>query len=128
MSLRVLIVDDDGVIVLLHKRIIMNSGLCSDPMVFSNGKTALEYLHAHVQEASRYLILLDINMPVMNGWEFLDSIKSTSLSKQVKVVVISSSINTSDREKAVQYTEVINYIEKPLKQDQLTGFSISSID
>jgi CheY-like chemotaxis protein len=117
MRLQVLIIDDDPIILVLHKSIAVRSGLCKEPLSFHNGKAAWDYLSKNGSAEEKYLLLLDIHMPIMNGWEFLDSIKSTALWEQMKVILISSSIDARDHEKAKQYSQVIRYIEKPLRFD-----------
>jgi CheY-like chemotaxis protein len=118
MRYKVLIIDDDPIILVLHKSIAIRSGLCNEePLSFQNGKAALEYLCANATDTESYLLLLDIHMPLMNGWEFLDSVKSTPVWEQMKVILISSSIDARDHEKAKQYSKVIRYIEKPLGVD-----------
>jgi CheY-like chemotaxis protein len=121
MCFKVLIIDDDPVILLLHKSIAIRSGLCTEePLSFQNGRAALDYLCAHGSETENYLLLLDIHMPLMNGWEFLDSMKSTPIWNQMKIILISSSIDARDHERAKQYSQVIRYIEKPLRFDICT--------
>jgi CheY-like chemotaxis protein len=117
MRLKVLIIDDDPIILVLHKSITVRSGLCTEPLSFQNGKAALDYLRKESSAEEKYLLLLDIHMPIMNGWEFLDTIKSSALWEQIKVILISSSIDARDHEKAKQYSQVIRYIEKPLRFD-----------
>lgn len=118
MRFKVLIIDDDPIILVLHKSIAIRSGLCTEePLNFQNGKAALDYLSTNGNDQENYLLLLDIHMPLMNGWEFLDSIKSTPLWEKMKVVLISSSIDARDHEKARQYSQVVRYIEKPLSFD-----------
>jgi CheY-like chemotaxis protein len=121
MRFKVLIIDDDPIILVLHKSIAIRSGLCTEePLSFQNGKAALDYLFANGNDKENYLLLLDIHMPLMNGWEFLDSIRSTPLWEQMKIILISSSIDARDHEKAKKYSRVIRYIEKPLQFDICT--------
>jgi len=115
MSLKVLIVEDDEVFILLNKRMVAKSGLCDEPLSFHDGKEALDYLDGPLSEEDSYLILLDINMPVMNGWEFLDSIQSMAISNLIAVIMVTSSIESIDQERAMQYPQVVDYFEKPLR-------------
>jgi CheY-like chemotaxis protein len=114
MSLKVFIVDDDGVVVFLHKTSLKKSGLSINPLTFSNGKEALDYLLKHQDDEDEYLILLDINMPIMNGWKFLDEINLKSFANRVYVVMVTSSIYKNDRDKAMSYKNVIDFLVKPL--------------
>jgi len=121
MNPEVLIVDDDRIFVAIQQRMVVMSGLHDNPLVFTNGKDALDFLETSVNEDSFFLVLLDINMPIMNGWEFLDTISATFSIDRVRVVVVSSSINVADKEKANQYRHVISYLEKPIKPENLTA-------
>jgi CheY-like chemotaxis protein len=114
MSYKVLLVDDDEMIMFMHKMVVEMSGLSSDPVYLENGEQAINYLKNHAKAGMNYLVLLDINMPVMDGWGFLDSLQTQHYIDSVKVIVVSSSINEIDREKALQYEQVIDFIEKPL--------------
>lgn len=114
MSLKVLIVDDDDVIVFLHKMEVEENGLSSEPLSFENGKDALDYLTSEIGGDQVFLIFLDINMPVMNGWQLLDSIQSAAFAKKVFVAMVTSSVNYQDHDKANLYPQVIGYFEKPL--------------
>lgn len=117
MKLHVMLVDDDEVFILLQKVWLVKSELSDDPQSFLNGKRALDYLNEHWEEAETFLIFLDINMPVMNAWEFLDALQSTPFVEKVLVIIVTSSVDTKDRKKAAQYPQVIDFIEKPLNID-----------
>ena len=83
---------------------------------FKNGQPALDaLLDAAAQPAQLPdLILLDLNMPVMDGWEFLDAFTAHSWRKPVAVCVLTSSIQPEDIEKARTYKEVKGYFSKPV--------------
>lgn len=117
MSLKVLIVDDDKMIKLLHKMMVFKSGLCTEPLVFDDGKTAFDFLVAHHADFENYLILLDINMPIMNGWEFLDAIQGKDFENKLQVIMVTSSVDSGDKNKAKQYPQILDFLEKPLKVD-----------
>lgn len=117
MSLKALIVDDDEIFIYLQKIMVMKSGLSPDPIGFMDGKSAIDFLNEQYKEGDFYLILLDIHMPIMNGWEFLDSIQNMPFSGLISVVMVTSSLNDTDKMKAKRYTQVIDYIEKPLNHE-----------
>lgn len=114
MSLKVLLVDDDAMIIFLHKYVVQISGLSSDPVCLANGEEAIDYLQVNYSSGDHYLVLLDINMPVMDGWGFLDAIQAMPFTDLIIVIVVSSSIDNHDRERALKYKHVIDFIEKPL--------------
>ena len=127
MSLSVIIIDDDPVSVFLHKVVVIKGELSVDPQTFFGGQEALDYLDARDHRQSEYLLLLDINMPVMNGWEFLDAIRSKSYADQVYAVIVSSSIDASDHKKAEQYKQVIGYLEKPINVTMMQDLKSSEV-
>jgi CheY-like chemotaxis protein len=117
MSLQILIVDDDPTIKILHKAIVVRSKLADNPLTFSDGKEAFEYLKAFFNPEVYYLVLLDINMPVMNGWEFLNEIHETHFAKNLYIIMVTSSVDSGDRIRASTFPQVIGFLEKPLRMD-----------
>jgi CheY-like chemotaxis protein len=113
MSLQVLLVDDDDMVIYLHKTLLEMSSL-SVPVCFGEGKAALTYLHEQYQPGDTYLVLLDVNMPVLDGWQFLDAIQDKPFAAALKVIMVTSSIDNTDREKAFRYQQVIDFVEKPI--------------
>lgn len=111
--LKVLIIDDDEIVLLVESKILQRCGISDSPLSFRNGKAAIDYLQFD-DNADNYIILLDINMPGMNGWEFLEKLKVLNLSKRFFVIMVTSSIDRYDKEVAVKYQDVISFIEKPI--------------
>ncbi|WP_289042029.1 response regulator [uncultured Zobellia sp.] len=91
--------------------------------VFPNGEEALNYIKENQNnpEALPHLILLDIDMPIMDGFQFLKAYESleANMSKKIAIYMVSSSVDPEDIEKAKSYTSVIDYLSKPLKSDEL---------
>jgi len=123
MTINVLVVDDDPLISKLHKLWVIKSGLHPDPLLALNGKEALELLLSREQSTDPFLILLDINMPVMDGWEFLDMLAKQSFPFRVYVVMVTSSCNQADEDRAFKESCVIGYIQKPVTAAVLQQFS-----
>ena len=117
MNPKILIVDDDKMVTMLHKLMVERSKLGTNPKAFSDGKAALDFLNIEHDDSEHYLVLLDINMPIMNGWEFLDAVNEKSFANQLHVVMVTSSVDNGDKLKATQYPQVIGFLEKPLKID-----------
>lgn len=113
MEYKILIVDDDPTMLFLHSSLIVKSGISAEPVTFLNGQEAYEYLVANNAPDFAYLVLLDLNMPVMNGWEFLERVKDTELLSQLDIVIVTSSIDKADRQKAKHFEKVVAYITKP---------------
>lgn len=113
MAHKILIVDDDPTIVFLHKTLMIKRGITDNPLTFLNGKEAYDYLEEEKPGESSYVILLDINMPVMNGWQFLDKLEKDNFSSRIDVAIVTSSVDKADREKASSYDSVVAYLTKP---------------
>lgn len=93
---------------------------CDKITIFMNGKEALDYLITN-KETDVDLILLDINMPVMNGWQFLSNIERVwrEIDKSIPIFILSSSVNTYDKQKSAEYKSVKGFINKPLNDNDL---------
>lgn len=116
---KVLLVDDDALTNMLNKKIIQVAIKDMPIEIFTTAEDALKFLQAHDEEGEDYLIILDINFPEMSGWEFLN--KYANYAHKSKVVMLSSSIDNEDRERARSYDFVIDYITKPLSIEFVEG-------
>ncbi|WP_025742163.1 response regulator [Aquimarina pacifica] len=114
------IIDDDSLYVNLVKKIIETKQLCENLMIFKNGQDALTYFEAILGSLDQHkvpeIIFLDLNMPVMDGWEFLDNFTKikNKFKKTITLYIVSSSINTVDIEKAKGINSVKDYLIKPV--------------
>ena len=113
METELLIIDDDEIALMLHDQSVISGGLHSSPKLFSKPEVALLYVKENKDENKTLVLLLDINMPVMNGWELLDALDLDKDDKQVLVVLVTSSVDPDDRLKAEKYSHIIEFIEKP---------------
>jgi len=109
----VLVVDDDKIVCLLHKKILKKIRI-EDPVICFNGKQAIEHLDEQYNKVGSFVVLLDINMPVMNGWEFLECCKKKPYADRIFVVIVTSSTYKKDFSKALEYRQVIGSCRKPL--------------
>lgn len=118
----VLLIDDSIPINYFHKIIVEKSGVALSCIAVNNGQEALDYIQTKqdTQERLPELIFVDINMPVMNGWDFLKKFqaKHKSVLKEVVMVMLTTSINPDDREEAKRF-DVSNYLAKPLTVEVL---------
>lgn len=116
--MEILIVEDDKIIAELHK-FLVKKVTALEPVVLFNGREASAYLKDRDLDGKTFLVLLDINMPVMNGWEFLEKCQDEPYADRVCVALITSSMFEEDRKKAQNYDNVIGYYSKPLKPETL---------
>ena len=117
------IIDDSHIYVFGLSKMIETYKLCNNLLVFEDGEKALRHIAENIHDASALpeIILLDINMPVMNGWDFLNEFVKLkeSISKQITIYMVSSSIDPEDLERAKSYKEVSEYITKPISISRL---------
>ena len=113
------IIDDDTIYQTIINKLIQKSGVFSTHSSFMNGKEAITTLNNTLgsnEENIPDIILLDINMPIMDGWEFMEEIKriKSKINKQIIIYIVSSSIAIEDKNKSKTFTDIIGYIPKPI--------------
>jgi CheY-like chemotaxis protein len=105
------IIDDDDITIFLTSRILKQFNPDFEVEAYKDGKLAVqEFVANGIQEDC--IVLLDINMPIYNGWDFLNDIEKCHL--KMKIFMFSSSIDARDQEKSKAYPSVLDYISKPL--------------
>ena len=128
MMLQIVIcIDDDPIALLLSKLVISKANFASQIITLQNGQEAIEYLEKDETRADNknsgqtLLILLDLNMPVMDGWEFLEqfSQKLYDEYKDAKIILLSSSIDPNDIRKSKNFEMVMDFFPKPLTKEIL---------
>ena len=123
-SVSILLVDDDEINNFISVKLIKKTLLNTEISTCLNGKFAIDQLVAIQNRDPDKMpdyILLDINMPIMNGWEFLDEYERLNLgqSGKTKIFIISSSVFNNDINKAKSYALVKDFISKPLSVDKI---------
>jgi len=108
----IFIVEDDSIATFIIKKIITDYNNPPQISTFTNGKPALEVINNISIERLPDVILLDINMPIMDGWEFLEAIDKAKL-KTISIYMLTSSIDTTDIEKFKKTPQIRGYFTKP---------------
>jgi len=119
------IIDDDPIFIYGTKRIMKDVEFSEAVAVYNNGQDALEKLNELllVNAPIPEIILLDLNMPIMTGWEFLDhfmaAVPERKILNNTQIYVVSSSVDPRDLEKVKEYGAVKGYISKPVTPNDL---------
>lgn len=130
---KIWIIDDDIIYQKIINRLIQKSGVFSTHSSFMNGKEAITTLSKTLEnneDCIPDIILLDINMPIMDGWEFMEEIKiiKSKINKQIIIYIVSSSISLEDRNKSKTFTDISGYIPKPISVEDLISIVERNID
>lgn len=112
------IVDDDSIFVFVLKKLLEKNGNFGKMIDFKNGNDAIDILFSKESQLP-CVILLDLNMPIIDGWQFLDQLEDSVLKDQLNVYIMSSSIDRTDIEKSKNYSIVKDFISKPVNADKL---------
>ncbi|MEP2640755.1 response regulator [Roseobacter sp.] len=124
---KILLVDDDTVTNLMHGRMIKRSGLIRQVDVVTDGLAALEYLQdlAAAGDPWPQLVLLDINMPRMDGFEFLEgfaALPEETRDQDTLIIMLSTSALRADHDRAEADPNVHTYMAKPINIDDISRF------
>lgn len=124
-----LCVDDDSITIMLSKMVLTRAAYAKEIATATNGEEALQYLDNLIDTKSTSaprLIFLDLNMPIMGGWEFLDAFSQAKYREafpDCKVIVLSSTIDPKDIEKSKSYDMVLDFMPKPISKELLEAVS-----
>jgi len=116
------IVDDDPLFQYVTKRMIDKLLSNYNLLQFTDGSQAIAYIRENLENAENLpqLIFLDINMPGLNGWQFLEEFRTLQISNYFPVIYMaSSSTDSTDINKAKTYEELFGYIVKPISREEL---------
>lgn len=125
---QILCIDDDPIALMLIKKNIQKITFSNEIVTAQNGQEALDFFKSlndlqanNTVHKQPQLIFLDLNMPVMGGWEFLDCFNNKEYSNfnHTKVIVLSSTIDPTDIEKSKAYPMVIDFLPKPITTEML---------
>jgi len=120
---KVLLVDDDSICNFLSARILHRLGFMNDIDTALNGKEALQLFNDYLQNSIPLpdVVLLDLNMPIMDGFAFLEAFQKLPLEHKdkIKIIIVTSSNNEQDFQRA-KALGVHQYLTKPLEEERLT--------
>jgi len=114
---KIFLIDDDDIVVYLTNILLYKTNFSDEVVTFTRSIEGLNTLLNAGHDELPELILLDINMPELDGWEFLDQLKKNNL--KIPVFIITSSINPIDRTKANAHKMVSGFVTKPLTKNCL---------
>lgn len=117
---KIFIVDDDEIFLLIAKANLLH--VCGEIEIVtaSNGEEALKKISA----SKPNIVFLDINMPIMNGWEFLEALSDIPKTDSYEIFITTSSVDPTDKRKAASHPLVKGYIEKPLSPEKIQSLEI----
>lgn len=119
------IIDDDPIFIYGTKRLMTEIEFCETILVFENGQDAIDGLQNIMASSDKLpsVIFLDLNMPIMNGWEFLEHFEKITNHnrKKTAIYIISSSVDPRDLERIKNYQVVNSYILKPISKEDLNS-------
>lgn len=125
---KILFVDDDPITLMLCKKVIAKSSFANEIATAQDGEEALKYFNTLKYDSTKkitdkipQLIFLDLNMPVMGGWEFLDHFTSDAYAEfsETKVIILSSTIDPEDLQRAKKHPVIIDFLSKPITTSML---------
>ncbi len=126
------LIDDDDIFVFLTKKAIEDTNLVELIKVFGNGLDAINFLKENCDNVDSLpeIILLDLSMPIMDGWQFLDQFTKLipKIEKKITIYICSSSISPSDVLLAKKNNAVSDYIIKPVTKEKLIELIKGLID
>jgi len=117
----IMCIDDDPISSMLFKKVVQKAAFAKEIINTTNGEEAIAYINNPTNKTKPQLLFLDLNMPVMGGWEFLDLFNDSVYYKtnKTKVIILTSSIDPEDIKKAKSYPNVIEFLSKPITIEML---------
>lgn len=117
------VIDDDEIFVFVLRKLLQKTKHFEEVVNIRNGSDAIEILVNQYDKNQQLpsLIFLDLNMPVLDGWQFLDEVEKLTFKDQLRIYIISSSIDAREIEKAKEYATVKSFVSKPVTLDWLNS-------
>lgn len=121
----IMCIDDDPITLMLFKKVVQRAAFAKEIINAANGQEAIALINSinntPKQEKRPQLIFLDLNMPVMGGWEFIDLFNTSNYQNlnNTKIIILTSTIDPEDIKKSKSYTNVIEFLPKPITVEML---------
>jgi CheY-like chemotaxis protein len=121
----IMCIDDDPITLMLFKKVVKKASFAKEIINAINGQEAITLINTinntSDQEKKPQLIFLDLNMPIMGGWEFLDLFIASNYFNlnNTKVIILTSTIDPDDIKKSKSYPNVIEFLSKPITVEML---------
>ncbi|MCG8321098.1 MAG: response regulator [Cytophagales bacterium] len=123
MMKSILLIDDEDINLFILQNLLRLSGIKAEIVFFNTSMKGINHLQGLIDRGEKFpdLILLDIEMPVLNGWDFLDMYKQfdKTYTYDCKVIIFTTSIIEQDMIKAKSYEEVEDFVNKPMTIEML---------
>lgn len=118
----VVLIEDDQAMNYYHQRLFVKQDFADEVLSYHSAKEALNGIKS-LQQVTLLYIFLDLNMPQMDGWHFIEELEKLKFDSntQIKLFVLSSSVNPNDMMKAKQNSAVTDYLSKPLSIETITN-------
>ncbi len=119
----IFVIDDDSIMVFGIKKILSSVVICDAIKTFGNGQLALDAILELLRKKEEIpdIIFLDINMPIMDGWQFLEEFIALPIQKKVRINIVTSSIDNYDRENWQKFKlkthHTLTYNNKPIGRE-----------
>jgi CheY-like chemotaxis protein len=124
---KVLLIEDDPITIMVCDRVLQMNKFGKTIITKTNGQEAIDYLHhlINCHDELPEVIFLDINMPVMNGWDFLNELQllQEKLTLNPLVYMLSSTVDPEDTKRSKMYNNVVGFISKPLTKNHLDNIN-----
>ncbi|HYF69569.1 MAG TPA: response regulator [Ohtaekwangia sp.] len=123
----ILLVDDDSIANFLIEKIVQSTGLAQNIFKALNGKEALKFFNQEVVQPD--VVLLDLNMPIMNGFEFIQAFNLLNIENKnnILIILVTSSSNPSDMERAKDLG-IRYYLTKPISAESIKSIILTEFD
>lgn len=124
-AITICLIDDDEIYQFVMRKIVegLEANLVKKVLSFGDGEAAIEFITNNISNYSQLpnIILLDINMPIMDGWQFMDEYVRLKprIGKKILIYMVSSSKNEEDIEHAKRISEISDYLVKPVTHEEL---------